>query len=83
MAADRKVRDVLRKIDGEIDELLLRARYGEFDGVSPARELEKLVGAEMAQGFLQDEIDDAAKRRRMTLRALISQERTREHLNRK
>jgi hypothetical protein len=80
MTADRRVRDVLRKIDGEIDEALIQLRYGEtVDGISPARKLEKLVGSEMAKDFLQDAIDDAAKRRRMTIRALIAQRQEREH----
>jgi hypothetical protein len=80
----RKVRDVLRALDGQLDELLIRVRYGEptGDGKNPARELEKLVGTEQAKDFLQDVIDDAAKRRKTTIRALIAQEKTREHRER-
>ena len=81
----RKVRDVLRALDGQLDELLIRVRYSEptADGKNPARELEKLVGTAEAKLFLQDEIDDAAKRRRTTIRALIAQRQTRDQLNRK
>jgi hypothetical protein len=82
--ADRKVRDVLRTLDGQLDELLIRVRYSEpmADGKNPARELVRLVGEEMAKDFLQDAIDDAAKRRKTTIRALIAQEKTREHVKR-
>jgi hypothetical protein len=52
------------------------------DGKNPARELVRLVGEEMAKDFLQDAIDDAAKRRKTTIRALIAQEKTREHVKR-
>src|ERR1035438_9769077 len=82
--ADRRVRDVLRALDGQLDELLIRVRYSEptADGRNPARALEKLVGTAEAKLFLQDEIDDAAKRRRTTIRALISAQKTREHVKR-
>ena len=80
----RKVRDVLRALDGQLDELLIRVRYSEptADGRNPARALEALVGAAASKLFLQDEIDDAAKRRRTTIRALISAQKTREHVKR-
>ena len=80
----RKVRDVLRALDGQLDELLIRVRYSEptADGRNPARALEALVGAAEAKLFLQDETDAAAKRRKTAIRALIAQRQEREHVKR-
>ena len=80
----RKVRDVLRVLDGQLDELLIRVRYSEptSDGKNPARELEKLVGAAEAKLFIEDEMAALAKRRKTAIRALIAQRQEREHVKR-
>ena len=80
----RKVRDVLRVLDGQLDELLIRVRYSEptADGRNPARALEALVGAAEAKLFIEDEMVKLAKLRKTTIRGLIAQHQTREHVKR-
>jgi hypothetical protein len=77
MTPDRKVRDVLRVLDSELDSLLLQIRYASaFDEPSPAKELEKLVGTAQAKRFIQDEIDDCARRRKAVRRAVVAKKQT-------
>jgi hypothetical protein len=84
MTADRKTRDVLRVLDPELDELLIQVRYASaFDEPSPARELEKLIGADDAKKFIQDEIGEAAKRQRAVRRAVAANRQTGAHVARK
>ena len=53
---ERKVRDVMRRLDPEINDRLIQIRYG----VNAARGLlEELVGTELAQAFIEDIKDDS------------------------